>query len=67
MEKVKEYKIISTVEQEEFIEQVNQHLQDGWHLYGGPFARPITSGSARYSQAVIKYETKSTGPDVTFV
>lgn len=56
MEKVAEYKMISENDFEVFNVAVNEAIKNGWQPYGSPFARAITTGAARYSQAFVKFE-----------
>ena len=57
MNKVVSYKMISQLAADKFSEIIIEHLNNGWELYGYPFARPHGTDASFFCQALVRYDS----------
>ena len=48
MNQVKEYNLIQISDHLKFVEEVNKALNNGWHLYGPTFTKPLNNSMVRF-------------------
>lgn len=54
--KYSQYKLIGELSEQDLTNNVNNHLGEGWQLYGQPFAAVLSYGVCHYQALVIPHK-----------